>query len=100
MSDFYDDIKIDKFVIMPNHIHMLIQIFDNNGGPSGTPVPTNSMIAKFVGTFKRFCNKDCGKNIWQSRYHDRIVRNENEYTKIWEYIDTNIARWQNDCFYM
>ena len=42
MSDFYDNIKIDKFVIMPNHIHLLMQISKNDkqNGQSGTPVPT------------------------------------------------------------
>ncbi len=101
MSDFYGNIKIDRFVIMPNHIHLLIQILetDKPSGPSGTPVPTNSLIAQFISTFKRFCNKEYGKNIWQRSYHDHIVRNEKDYKKIWEYIDTNVLRWDKDCFY-
>ncbi|MBQ7039300.1 MAG: transposase [Clostridia bacterium] len=101
MSNFYDNIKIDKFVIMPNHVHLLVQILhkDKTDGPSGTPVPTNSAIAQFVSTFKRFCNKEYGKNIWQSRSNDHIIRNEQDYLKIWEYIDTNVARWEKDCFY-
>ena len=101
MSDFYENIKIDKFVVMPNHIHMLIQILESNNknGPSGTPVPTNSLIAQFVSTFKRFCNKEYGKNIWQSRSNDHIIRGEKDYQKIWEYIDTNVIRWEKDCFY-
>lgn len=44
MSDFYDNIKIDKYVIMPNHIHLLINIYntDNSNGPSGTDVTPKS----------------------------------------------------------
>ncbi len=101
MSDSYANIKIDKFVIMPNHIHLLIRILDNSNqtGPSRTPVPTNSLIAQFVSTFKRFCNKEYEKNIWQSRSNDHIIRGEKEYQKIWEYIDTNVLRWEKDCFY-
>ena len=100
MSDFYENIKIDKFIVMPNHIHMLIQILENSQiGPSGTPVPTNSLIAQFVSTFKRFCNKEYGKNIWQARSNDHIIRNEKDYQKIWEYIDTNAIKWKQDCFY-
>ncbi len=98
MSDFYDNIKIDKYVIMPNHIHLLIRIIDTDG-QSGTPVPTNSLISQFVSTFKRFCNKEYGKNIWQSRSNDHIVRGKYDYEKIWEYIDTNVIRWEKDCFY-
>ncbi len=101
MSNFYENIKIDKFVVMPNHIHMLIQISESNtqNGPSRTPVPTNSLIAQFVSTFKRFCNKEYGKNIWQARSNDHIIRDEKDYQKIWEYIDTNVLRWEKDCFY-
>ncbi len=101
MNNFYDNIKIDKYVIMPNHIHLLIQILETAkpNGPSGTPVPTNSLISKFVSTFKRFFNKEYGKNIWQGRSNDHILRGEKDYQKIWEYIDTNVIMWEKDCFY-
>ena len=86
MSDFYENIKIDKFIVMPNHVHMLIQILESSGqiGPSGTPVPTNSLISQFVSTFKRFCNKEYGNNIWQRSYHDHIIRNKDDFQKIWK----------------
>ena len=102
MSNFYENIKIDKFVVMPNHIHMLIQVTDmaKPNGPSRTPVPTNSLIAQFISTFKRFCNKEYGENIWQSRSNDHIIRNKNDYEKIWEYIDSNVLKWEKDCFYV
>ena len=102
MSGFYTNIKIDKYVIMPNHIHLLIQIFETEPviGLLGTPTPTNSLISQFISTFKRFCNKEYGENIWQRSYHDHIVRGEADYKKIWEYIDTNILRWKDDCFYI
>ncbi len=100
ISNFYSNITIEKYVIMPNHIHFLIQIHNpSSSGPSGTPVPTNSYIAQLVSTFKRFCNKDIGKNIWQYRSYDHIIRNEKDYLKIWKYIDTNPSKWQEDCFY-
>ena len=101
MSNFYNNVKIDKYVIMPNHIHLIIQIeeSDTENGPSRTPVPTNSIISQFVSTFKRFCNKEYGGNIWQKSYHDHIIRGEKDYRKIWEYVDTNVERWEQDCFY-
>ena len=98
MSDFYDNIKIDKYVIMPDHIHLLISILGTNdtSGSSRTPNPTNSLIAQFVSTFKRFCNKEYGENIWQRLSNDHIIRNEKEYLKIWEYIDTNPYKLELD----
>ena len=101
MNDFYDSITVDNYVIMPNHIHLLIQIIENDtsNGTSRTPSPTNSIIAKFVSTLKRFCNKEYGKNIWQSSYNDHIIRGEKDYQKIWVYIDNNVLKWNLDCFY-
>ena len=94
----YNDIKIDKYVIMPNHIHLLISIPDTNG-TSRTPSPTNSLLSRFISTFKRFCNRELSKNIWQRFSNDHIIRGETDYLKIWEYIDTNVIRWEKDCFY-
>ncbi len=110
MSDFYNDITVDKYVVMPNHIHLLIRVADNPptaNGQSGTLVPTidrkdraNAVISRFVSTLKRFCNKEFGENIWQARCHDHIIRDKNDYRGIWEYIDTNVLRWDKDCFYV
>jgi REP element-mobilizing transposase RayT len=100
MRNFYSYISIEKYVIMPNHIHFILNIHNvNESGPSGTPVPTNSYIAKFISTYKRFCNKEIGENIWQYRSYDHIIRDYDDYLKIWNYIDTNPAKWQEDCFY-
>ena len=47
---------------------------------------------------KKIHNTD-NKKIWQRSYHDHIIRGENDYQKIWEYIDTNPLKWELDCFY-
>lgn len=98
MSNRY--VKVDKYVIMPNHIHLLLCIAERSvNGASPSAAPYNSSVPKFVSLLKRYCNRECGKNIWQISYHDHIVRGEKDYRKIWEYIDTNVIRWRNDCFY-
>ena len=103
MSGFYDYIFVDKYVIMPNHIHLILSITELEkyleNGTSRTPSPTNFSVSAFISTFKRFCNKEFGKNIWQRSYHDHIIRGERDYQKIWEYIDTNVVKWEKDCFY-
>ena len=91
MDAFYDHLSVDKYVIMPDHIHLLITLRD--GHPRrGVPTKT-SVIAQFVGTLKRFCNKEYGSNIWQSRYYDHVVRNQQDYNEIWEYIENNPTTW-------
>ncbi len=91
MDSFYKHLSVDKYVIMPDHVHFLITIHDGHPG-RGVPTRT-SAIARFVGTFKRFCNKEYGKNIWQSRYYDHVVRNQQDYNEVWEYIENNPAKW-------
>ena len=53
----------------------------------------NSTVAKFVSTFKRFCNKDSGENIWQSRYYDHIIRNQTDFDEKIKYIENNPQSW-------
>ena len=80
---------------MPDHIHLIVTV---NSGQSGTPAPTrdinkNSEISKFVSTLKRFCNKEYGENIWQRSYYDHIIRDQNDYNEVWEYIENNPKKW-------
>ena len=100
MTVFYDNVKVEKYVIMPNHIHFILSVTESTSGPPGRSVPTNNAISNFVGTFKRFCNKKYGKNIWQARSNDHIIRGQHDYRKIWEYIDENPVRWTCDKFYV
>ena len=94
------DISVDKFVIMPNHIHMILLINSTViDGTSKAPSPTNALIPHFVSTLKRFCHRSIGAQIFQRSYHDHVIRNEMDYLKIWQYIDNNPAKWQEDCFY-
>ena len=97
LDDFYDIFSVDKYVIMPDHIHLLITIHAQTGHP-GRGVLTSigqrsSVISRFVGTFKRFCNKEYGCNIWQPRFYDHVIRNQQDYNEVWEYIDNNPRKW-------
>ena len=91
------NVRIDNYVIMPNHIHLLISV--NYDGTSKAPSPTNAVIPHFVSTFKRFCHRDASIRLFQRSYHDHVIRGEADYLKIWEYIENNPAKWEEDCFY-
>ena len=95
LSETYDNVKVDKYVIMPNHIHMIIAIETDNSGRTQF-VPTVSRIIK---QFKGSITKQIGFSLWQSRFHDEIIRNEEAYKKIWQYIDSNPDRWLEDDYY-
>ena len=91
-------VMVEKYVIMPNHIHIMLQITEVTGTPRASS-PTNAVVPRFVAALKRFCNADAGINIFQRSYHDHIIRGEQDYLKIWQYIDSNPAKWQEECFY-
>ena len=99
MDDFYEDITVESYVIMPNHLHILLVVREN--GPSGTPVPTaqNSRVSRFVSAFKRFCNREYGKNIWQYRSYDHVIRDQQDYLEHLRYISENPYRWESDVLY-
>lgn len=75
---------------MPNHIHLIITIQENE----------YVNISFFVSTLKRFVNKECGRNIWQRSYYDHIIRNEKDYIKIAKYIEENPKKWLLDKYYI
>ena len=90
-------ITVDKFVIMPNHIHMLL--FISGTAANRVPSPANAAIPHFVSTLKSFVHRDIGEPIFQRSYHDHVIRGRADYEKIWQYIDHNPFRWKDDCFY-
>jgi REP element-mobilizing transposase RayT len=95
-----NDIVIDKYVIMPNHVHLLVIISDMDNGASGMPRPTNALVPKLISSIKRFTNKKAGFNLWQRSYHDHIIRDDAEYQRIWDYIDQNPVRWTEDVYFV
>ncbi len=90
----YENVTVDKYVIMPNHIHLIIFL----NGTMWASSPTNN-IESIIRSFKTMVTKEIGISIWQRSYHDHVIRDENDYKKIWEYIDNNVTQWQMDCFY-
>lgn len=97
----YPNARVVKYVIMPNHIHMIIALSPISG--TGNPSPTLSAIMAWLKyTSTKQINEHhgtCGRKIFQRSFHDHIIRSEDDYLRIWQYIDTNPCTWENDCFY-
>ena len=112
IEHFYPWLTIDNYVIMPNHVHLLLRITDEgpsrtpaptaggNEGPSRTPAPTAEKVPAFVSTWKRRIGREIGSNIWQRGYYEHIVRDEADFQMIWKYIQDNPAKWTQDRYYM
>ena len=93
INDYYDNIKIVKHIIMPNHIHLLIEINNQTGGHGDPP------LQSIIGQLKSYTTNKYGKQLWQRSYYDHIIRNEEDYLNVWEYINNNPAKWTEDKYY-
>ena len=112
----FNNVELGTWVIMPNHIHGII-VINNSIKPSVGPRDLaglqarlnknrfgplisnslSSIIHGFKSSVKRFCNKNGNQNFaWQSRYWDRVIRNEEELMKIHKYIEFNPHKWDWD----
>ncbi len=95
---YYEYISIDNYVIMPNHIHMIVTIHNYSNKQEISKHPANAAIPSLVATIKRFVHKECGFSFFQRSYHDHIIRSEREYERISQYISANPLLWETDCF--
>ena len=98
LNDFYNHLSIEWYVIMPNHIHILLNVLDGTSRTS-SPTKQHSTVSQFVSTFKRFCNKEYGGNVWQRGYNDHIIRDREDYEKHVRYIVENPMNWYFDELY-
>lgn len=125
-SSHFPDAKILNYVVMPNHVHLIVSIERNDLTPAQTagnlgrlnqlarisvatgrdPTETthhNSRLAVVIGSMKsavtRFATINNIEFGWQSRFHDHRIRGSRDGDNIWNYIDNNVVNWLNDCFY-
>ena len=85
IESHYDTISVIKYVIMPNHVHMILCIDNNNGRMVSAPT--------VVGSLKRYVSKNIGNSIWQKGFYDRVIRDDNEFMYYWQYIEENPKKW-------
>ena len=91
--------EIEKYVIMPDHIHMIIRLANaerNDAGilPDDKPVrPAHNRVASIVRSIKVLTTKEIGEPIFQRSYYDHVIRNQQDYEEVWEYIDGNPSKW-------
>ena len=85
LNSVYDAVRVDKYCIMPDHIHFIISI-DTDADRRTQFAPTISRVMK---QFKGSITKQVGRSIWQKSFYDHGIRNQQDYDEIWEYIENN-----------
>jgi len=95
---------LDEFIIMPNHLHCIIELGQKPFSSDSTnqfakPIvgSVSMMINQYKGAVKRWCNENGYEDFhWQSKFYDHVIRDNKEYWAIKNYIINNPANWRRD----
>ena len=109
LPEQYKYIKLHEWIIMPNHLHGIIEYHNDGRGGSRT-APTDIKIkplGRIIGAFKTVSTKHINKiqntpghKLWQRNYYEHIIRNEKDLNRIGEYIIYNPLKWPEDKYYI
>lgn len=91
IQNHYPDIEVDKYVIMPNHIHLILML-------SSCEPKNSTSISNVINQLKGSVTRQIGFSCWQKSFYDHVIRNERDYLEIWRYIYENPIKWKEDCF--
>ena len=92
----YPSITVDHAVIMPNHVHLLLQInTDADGRPMAAPT-----ISTVINQTKGVVSKKAGFPVWQKGFYDHVIRGDRDYRDVWNYIQGNPGKWKEDKLYI
>ncbi len=94
----YPTLKIDQYVIMPNHIHAILVLEDAAGA---SPRPT---ITDIICAYKSLTTRECKKahpidKMFQTSFYEHVIRGQADYDEIAEYITNNPKQWELDKLY-
>ena len=89
MAQHYENVAVDKYCVMPDHIHFILRIESDIGGRI-ISAPTVSTV---VGSMKRWVSRQIGRPIWQKSFYDHGIRNQQDYDEIWQYIENNPLKY-------
>ena len=97
----YPEVEINKYVIMPNHVHAIIFLRETEGAGRR---PT---LMQVVGTLKSLTARKCnqvsgtqGEKFWQDSFYESILETETIYLDAWNYIDENPIKWAEDKYFV
>lgn len=94
LSNHIPGVKLEHFVIMPNHVHMLLTLTQ----------AVSSGVSEIVSLYKAAVSREIHRSnpdltVWQRSFHDHVVRTQDAWERIWKYIEENPYIWESDCFY-
>ena len=95
----YTGVRVDKAIVMPNHVHAIIVIGCRNEKAEHPSL--NTILGQYKsGVTRKLRTENPEMIVWQRSYHDHIICDRADYERIWQYIDSNAQKWESDCFYV
>ena len=91
MTNRSKNLRVERYVIMPNHIHLIATVLEDDW--QERKEPASEVIACFVSMFKRQCNKAIGRAVFQRGAYDHVIRNFHDREAVEHYMVYNPARW-------
>ena len=86
----YPQVTVEKYAIMPNHVHLLLLLEEG----------CETSVQTIVRSLKRMVTREFGQSIWQNSFYDVVIRNDVMYRCEWQYIDSNPDKWTEDDLYI
>ena len=109
IDENYENVVVDKYCIMPNHIHLIIDLGFSESRRGSLPLrelenQNNIELHNVIGRMKSYTTRQykilSGNTVlWQRNFYDHIIRNDEDYAEKWQYIDENVLKWNLDFDY-
>ena len=109
IDENYENVVVDKYCIMPNHIHLIIDLGFSESRRGSLPLrelenQKNIELHNVIGRMKSYTTRQykilSGNTVlWQRNFYDHIIRNDEDYAEKWQYIDENVLKWNLDFDY-
>jgi putative transposase len=111
LSSHYDNVQIDSFVLMPNHLHVIVAIEGDHAftpapkkvisAASHMPPPRAGSLSAVIRSYKAGVTRRAREagfkgEVWQARFHDHLLRGDAVISAVREYIRNNPANWAKD----
>lgn len=99
ISEHFQNAEIGEYVIMPNHIHIILFLEDTSGRADPSPTVSN-VIGWLKYNVTKAVNLPKGEKLFQRSFYDRIIRDRDEYMEICNYVALNPQNWETDELYI
>ena len=87
IPDHYPGISVDQYVVMPDHVHLILSF--QHVGPDGRQIAAPTPLPNVIQQMKRIASKQAGGPLWQRGFYDHILRNDADLAETRQYIRNN-----------